>query len=157
MRKLSALIALLLGLLPLTPAMATGNDQFFYDGNPHKFAGLTEFDTPVTFTTITAGQCMSVDVNQAAVGVDCPQMYLNASPTSLPVHIEAFGPTTIQPNTSQVFTYAVPFTGNPVCTVSSTLAAPVLSFQIPPGTGQVIVQNYSGSVITQAEVICVGR
>jgi len=85
------------------------------------------------------------------------QVYLNNSPNNLPVHIEAFGPTTIQPSTFHVFTYVVPYIGNPVCTVSSSNSTPVLNLLIPPGNGQVLVNNYSGSVITQAEVICIGN
>jgi hypothetical protein len=101
-------------------------------------------------------QCLKVASGLPAWGA-CTLQYLNGVDPNLPVHVEAFGPTTIQPSTIHMFTYRAPYTANPVCTVSSVNATPVLSLQMPPGTGQVIVQNYSGSQITQAELICTGN
>jgi hypothetical protein len=72
MKKLSAFLALILGLLSNTPAMAdnTTNPAVF-DGNPHRYTSSSYFNSEIFLDYLPAGACIGLDANQAVVQVVC--------------------------------------------------------------------------------------
>jgi hypothetical protein len=72
MKKFSALIALLLGLLSNTPAMADNtNNPAILDGNPHRYTSTSYFNSEIFLDYLPAGACIGLDANQAVVQVVC--------------------------------------------------------------------------------------